>query len=175
MLPDEPKVLGAIVFCANPATWHPTMHAHQDHHHPPLAWRKLLPAPAPWWRIVPLCGLCHDEYHTLLNRYVACGGPPPYAERRRYQSFIQAKVAEAWANCPAGRLPYTLTVPYGPTMEEPMTDTTINQPEQVTEQPASDGAVQVNEPQGDVTVNTGGQDDASTAPGGQPVATDEAK
>jgi hypothetical protein len=58
-----------------------------------------------------------------------------------------------------------------------MTDeTTINQPEQVTEQPASDGAVQVNEPQGDVTVNTGGQEDATTTvPGGQPVATDEAK
>lgn len=56
-----------------------------------------------------------------------------------------------------------------------MSDTTINQPEQVTEQPVADGAVQVNEPQGDVTVNTGGQEDASTVPGGQPVATDEAK
>ena len=56
-----------------------------------------------------------------------------------------------------------------------MSDTTINQPEQVTEQPASDGAVQVNEPQGDVTVNTGGQEEAPTAPGGAPTGPEEAK
>ena len=53
-------------------------------------------------------------------------------------------------------------------------ETTINQPEQITEQPASDGAVQVNEPQGDVTVNTGGQEPAE-APGGARIASDEAK
>lgn len=54
-------------------------------------------------------------------------------------------------------------------------ETTINQPETVVAQPVADGAVQVNEPEGDVTVNAGGQEGASTLPGGQPVATDEAK
>lgn len=50
-------------------------------------------------------------------------------------------------------------------------ETTVNQP--VTEKPASDGAVQVNEPQGDVTVNTGGQE--TVQPGGAPTGPEEAK
>lgn len=109
---------GDVAFCSNPATWHPTIHGTQDHHHPPLSWRKLM-EPERWWRIIPLCGLCHDEYHTLLNRYVRLAGPPPYEERRRYQVFIQRLVAEAWTERPTGKLPYTLTEPYGPTLEEP--------------------------------------------------------
>jgi hypothetical protein len=54
-----------------------------------------------------------------------------------------------------------------------MSDTTNNQPETVNEQPVADGAVQVNEPQGDVTVNTGGQE--AEVPGGARIASDEAK
>lgn len=110
-------VAGGVAFCSNPATWHPTIHTRQDHHHPPLAWRRTM-TPASWWRVIPLCGLCHDEYHTLLNRYVKLAGPPPYEERRRYQTYIQRLVAEAWVERPVGRLPYTLTEPFGPQPEE---------------------------------------------------------
>jgi len=55
-----------------------------------------------------------------------------------------------------------------------MTDDTViqNQPD-VTEAP-TDGAVQVNEAE-NVTIQQGGQEDTTVAPGGQPVATDEAK
>lgn len=53
-------------------------------------------------------------------------------------------------------------------------NTTIqNQPE-VTEAP-TDGAVQVNDPQGDVTVQSGGQGEAPVLPGGARVESDEAK
>jgi hypothetical protein len=100
-----------IYQCANPATWHPTMHCRQQHHHPPLSWRRDMAAAGPtdesWWRIIPLCGLCHDEYHTLLNGHVRAGGPPPYAERRTYSLFIQRLVAEAWASRPSTKPPYT--------------------------------------------------------------------
>ena len=169
----EWALAGNITVCSNPATWHPTIHTNQDHHHPPLAWRRLMTPDPRWWDVIPLCGLCHDEYHTLLNRYVKLGGRPPYDERRRYQTFIQRLVTEVWAERPSGKLPYTLTEPYGPTTEESMSDTTNNQPETVNEQPVADGAVQVNEPQGDVTVNTGGQE--AEVPGGARIASDEAK
>lgn len=100
--------------CSNPATWHPTLHVHQNHHHPPLSWRRdMLAADAgldqTWWRIIPLCGLCHDEYHTLLNSYVRNGGWPPYAERRTYSRFIQALVEQAWVRRPSDKPPYTAT------------------------------------------------------------------
>ena len=104
----------AVHECTNPTSWHPTLHCHQKHHHPPLSWRRdILAADAEvdqsWWRIVPLCGLCHDEYHTLLNAHVRVAGVPPYVDRRTYSLFVQRLVAEAWARRPPGKPPWTHT------------------------------------------------------------------
>jgi hypothetical protein len=63
-----------------------------------------------WWRIIPLCGLCHDEYHTLLDLHVHYNAVPPRSLTKTYSIFIQKLVAEAWAARPEGKLPYTLTV-----------------------------------------------------------------
>lgn len=160
---DWPRVTGAVVHCDNGASWHPTMHTHQDHHHPPLAWRRLL-TPAPWWRVYALCGLCHDEYHTLLNRYVKLGGPPPYDERRRYQTVVRRWVEEAWVNRPVGRLPYTLTDPFGPNPGG-----TVSGQSEPGVEPTED-AQEAPKPEVPRQPGTG-----ATLPGGQRVATDEAK
>lgn len=102
-----------VHLCANGAGWHPTLHARQSHHHPPTAWRKLLLAADPevdqsWWRIVPLCGIDHDEYHTLLDAHVRARGVPPASVTRTYGRFVRALVAEAWQHRPSDRPPYTL-------------------------------------------------------------------
>lgn len=107
-------VRAVIYSCTNGAGWHPTLHTKDDHHHPPQSWRRNILAQEPnaaqaWWRIIPLCGICHGEYHTLLNLYVRVGDIPPYAERRTYSPFIRVLVAEAWDRRPGGKLPYTLT------------------------------------------------------------------
>jgi hypothetical protein len=85
------------------------MHTHQDHHHPPLAWRALM-VEEPWWRIIPLCGLCHDEYHTLLNAYIhalahGLDRPP---DVRTYSAYLRPIVLEAWTHRPSDKPPYTL-------------------------------------------------------------------
>jgi hypothetical protein len=97
--------------CTNPAGWHPTLHMTQKHHHPPVAWRKLMRGTYDWWQIIELCGLCHDEYHTLLDLHVRFGAVPPGRELRTYSLFIRRLVAQAWADRPPGRPPYTLTAP----------------------------------------------------------------
>ncbi|MCA1569285.1 MAG: hypothetical protein LC798_02975 [Chloroflexi bacterium] len=100
--------------CANPTDWHPTLHTIQRHHQPPLSWRRAIlnydpEADQSWWRVIPLCGLDHDEYHTLLNAYARADGTPPYAELRTYGLFVRALVAEAWARgrVPGQRMPWT--------------------------------------------------------------------
>ncbi|MCA1571982.1 MAG: hypothetical protein LC798_17055 [Chloroflexi bacterium] len=103
--------LGAIRRCANPAGWHPTLHTINRHHHPPLSWREKLTEggdDGAWWRVVDLCGICHDETHTLLNLYVKAGGVPAWSVRRTYSPFVRDLVSEAWAKRPTGRLPYTI-------------------------------------------------------------------
>lgn len=100
--------------CSNPARWHPTMHTHQDHHHPPKAFRAVLLAADPgvdqsWWKVIPLCGLDHDETHDLLNAYVHARGVPPMSLRRSYSPYVRALVAEAWEHRPSDTPPYTLT------------------------------------------------------------------
>lgn len=100
---------GETFRCSNPASWHPTMHAKQEHHHPPLAWRSLYDASAArlWWHLIRLCGLCHDEYHTLLNLFIHYDGRPPWALRRSFSPYVSALVAEAWKNRPVPKPPYT--------------------------------------------------------------------
>lgn len=95
--------------CSNPAKWHPTMHTNQKHHHPPLAWRTLLKdADQSWWVIIELCGLCHDEYHTLLNLYVRYKGTPPLSLLRTYSPYVRALCTQAWENRPVLGTPYTV-------------------------------------------------------------------
>lgn len=100
--------------CSNPTSWHPTMHTHQNHHHPPLSWRRELAEQGrvdePWWATIALCGLCHDEYHTLLNAYVRAGTTPPYEVTRTYSVYLKKLVAQAWERRPQGKLPYTVMV-----------------------------------------------------------------
>lgn len=103
-----------IYKCSNPAQWHPTMHTRQKHHHPPLAWRRVIlnqngNADDSWWRLIDMCGLCHDEYHTLLNAYVKLGKAPTGPEMRTYSPYIKNLVAEVWKHKPEGKLPYTIS------------------------------------------------------------------
>lgn len=99
--------------CSNPASWHPTLHAKQDHHHPPLSWRTVILAADPnadqsWWTVMPLCGLCHQEYHTLLNAFVHAGGFPPWTTLRTYSPFLRNLVEVAWIKRPNDKPPYTV-------------------------------------------------------------------
>lgn len=99
--------------CSNPASWHPTLHSHDRHHHPPLSWRRDILAADPdadqsWWAVIDLCTLDHSEYHSLLDSHVRASGVPPYSLTRTYGRFVKALVAEAWANRPPGRPPYTI-------------------------------------------------------------------
>lgn len=86
------------------------MHAHQDHHHPPKAWRAVLeqspPVDRSWWSILPVCGLDHDEYHALLNAYVHAGKTP---DLTGYSRWARKLAAEAWQHLPSDKPPYTLT------------------------------------------------------------------
>ena len=101
---------GKVYECDNKASWHPTLHTINMHHHPATAWRKLYPANADtsWYELLPLCGICHDEYHTLANIYVYLGGPPPYVVLRTFSLYVRAKVAAAWVKRPVPKPPYTL-------------------------------------------------------------------
>ncbi len=102
----------AVHYCSNPAKWHPAMHTHQDHHHPPKAWRALLEAEPSvdrsWWALLPACGYDHDELHTLLNAYVHAGGVPKLTG---YSLWARKLAAEAWKHRPSDKPPYTLTSP----------------------------------------------------------------
>lgn len=95
--------------CANPVRHAPAVHGLDAHHHPPKAWRALLPA-QPWWEIVALCPNCHRDYHDLLDAHVRAGGVPPASTTKGYSRYVRALVAQAWADRPAGRPPYTLGV-----------------------------------------------------------------
>lgn len=113
-----------IYVCENPASWHPTLHVIEGHHHPPSSWRLLLLALDPdvdqsWWRIVQFCGLDHGEYHTWLDAHVRARAVPPASLGRTYGRYIRSLVAETWEHRPVGpRLPYTL-VDLGPAVVLP--------------------------------------------------------
>lgn len=94
-----------IYVCSNPATWHPTLHRVEKHHNPPKSWTLDNGASA---RVLPLCGLCHNEVHALLNEYVRAGGLPAWEVRRTYGVFIRQLAQEAWDLRIVGRTPYTL-------------------------------------------------------------------
>lgn len=101
--------------CSNPASWHPRLHTKQDHHVPPKSWRLVMLQLNPdvdqsWWTVEPLCGLCHDEWHTLLNAFVHAKGEPPKSVTRTYSRYLLAQVHQVWANRPPdGPTPYTLS------------------------------------------------------------------
>jgi len=89
------------------------MHTRQGHHHPPLAWRKIYVSEdaredRTWWRTIPLCGLYHDEYHTLLNRYIKLGGVVGGREVKSYSRYVRTLVKEAWDKRPVTKQPYTI-------------------------------------------------------------------
>lgn len=118
--PHEPEYAKEPVFCANPASWHPTLWVVQQHHHPALSWRRALLKADPstdtsWWTLSGLCGLCHDGYHTLLNMYVraAASADPkvraygvPWSVHRTFGVYVRTHVSEAWRLRPAVT-PYT--------------------------------------------------------------------
>ena len=97
-----------IKFCANPATWHPTIHRDEKHHHPPRSWTD---DDGDSSEIIPLCGLCHNEYHALLNEYVRHNDTPPWEIRKTYSVFIRNLVAEAWKMRIPGKTPFTFADP----------------------------------------------------------------
>lgn len=96
--------------CSNPVRHMPRVHLAEKHHHPPTAWRKLMTdTDQSWWRTVPLCGNCHDgQYHQLLDHHVRAGDVPAASVTRTYSRYVRALVAEAWANKPPGKPPYTM-------------------------------------------------------------------
>jgi hypothetical protein len=94
----------AIVHCQNPATWHPTIHRNESHHHPPKSWTTNNGATS---KILELCGICHSEYHALLNEYVRAKGLPTWEIRRTYSPFLRPLVQECWDNRTIGKTPYT--------------------------------------------------------------------
>lgn len=101
--------------CSTGTSWHPTLHMVDKHHHPPLSWRREMVAADPtvdqsWWTVLPLCGLCHSEYHTLLNDYVRRGEPPPWEVRRTYGYYVRDLVWQTWEHRVAKR-PYTYVHP----------------------------------------------------------------
>lgn len=109
--PSAPKYATSPVFCTNGAAWHPTLWATQRHHHPPLAWRRELlkadpDADTSWWTLSPICGLCHDHVHALLNMHVRAGAPPAWDVRRTFGVYVRDNVAEAWRRRPPVT-PYT--------------------------------------------------------------------
>lgn len=91
-----------IVTCANPATWHPTLHRNETHHNPPKSWTDDAGASSDTWDI---CGLCHNEIHALNNEYVRANGRPPWEILRTYGYFIRDRAAEAWERRPLDRRP----------------------------------------------------------------------
>lgn len=93
-----------IVFCDNPSGWHPTLHRNESHHHPPKSWTLNNGATS---KILELCGLCHNEYHALLNEYVRAKGLPAWEIRRTYGLFIRTVVQECWDKRIEGKTPYT--------------------------------------------------------------------
>lgn len=103
-----------IYKCENEAKWHPTLHTRQRNHIPPTSWRRDILAADPnadqsWWYEADNCGLCHDEYHTLLNRYVKLNGPPPWEEIRTYSYYVRDRVALTWLHrVKDQKMPYTV-------------------------------------------------------------------
>lgn len=101
--------------CSNGARWHPRLHVVESHHHPPKAWRTVILAADPqadqsWWRLIPLCGICHSETHSIMDAYVHAAGPPAPAVTSTYSRYVRPLAAECWAHRPSDKPPYTLTV-----------------------------------------------------------------
>lgn len=92
--------------CSNPAQWHPTLHTSNKHHNPPTSWAKLNGATQ---EIIELCGICHDETHTLLNEYVRAGSLPGWDIRRTYSVFVRQLAQAAWDKRPSNKPPYTVS------------------------------------------------------------------
>lgn len=98
----------SIYTCSNP-TEHPTLHTINRHHNPPKSWTSDNGASS---KVIPLCGTCHDEAHTLMNEYVRNKGLPSWEVRRTYSRFVARLAAEAWARRPLDRpIPYTTAAP----------------------------------------------------------------
>lgn len=93
-----------IYLCTNPATWHPTLHRKEEHHHPPKSWTNDNGVNS---RIITLCGICHNEYHALLNEYVRVRGVPSWDVRKTYSPFIRNLVTECWDTHIPGKTPFT--------------------------------------------------------------------
>lgn len=95
-----------IVRCDNPAEWHPTLHRNEGHHNPPRSWTTDDGASSRVWDI---CGICHNEIHSLLNEYVRAGGSPSWQIRRSYGPWIRERASEAWVarRTDKPKMPYT--------------------------------------------------------------------
>lgn len=94
-----------VLLCANPASWHPSIHRLEKHHHPPRSWTL---DDGDSSEIIPLCGLCHNEYHALLNEYVRAAGTPVYEVIKTYSFYIRALVKVTWQNRIEGKTPFTV-------------------------------------------------------------------
>ncbi len=94
--------------CSNPAAWHPTLHRIEVHHNPPRSWTLDDGASS---TLVPLCGLCHNELHAMLNEYIHHHGAPPWPVTKTYSRTIRTLAAKAWATRIEGRTPYTVAHP----------------------------------------------------------------
>lgn len=91
--------------CSNPAKWHPTLHRTEVHHSPPRSWT---PDDGASSELMTICGLCHNEIHSLLNEYVRAEGTPTWSVRRSYGVFFQRAAEKAWEKR-GPRTPYTTT------------------------------------------------------------------
>lgn len=91
--------------CSNPAKWHPTLHRIEVHHHPPKSWTNDGGKSS---KLIKLCGLCHNEYHALLNEHVRARGIPDWSVRRTYSPYIRKLVAQAWTRRNPTRMPITV-------------------------------------------------------------------
>jgi hypothetical protein len=92
--------------CSNPAKWHPTLHTSNLHHNPPRSWTLDDGKSS---TLVRLCGICHDEVHTLYNEYVRRKGVPPWDVLKTYSPYVRELVETGYSLRIPGKTPYTVS------------------------------------------------------------------
>ena len=102
--------------CEHPrSSWHPTLHRVEGHHNPPRSWTTDDGASS---EILTICGLCHNEIHSLLNEYLRHDGTPPASVLKTYRVWYRKKADEAWQRRRTDK-PVPYTTAHGAAEEDP--------------------------------------------------------
>lgn len=81
----------------------PSAYVPNTHHILPQSWGGLT-VPE---NLIVICPNTHTATHDLLNQYVHHAGIPPWDVLEHYNATAQRLAAQAWAQRPSGKLPYT--------------------------------------------------------------------